>query len=231
VTGLLPPDDPWAAYANTVVEIVRRSERDVVTVRAGPAGRVGRWPWPTREPVPILTAWDRGEERPGVDVNRRLGPDLIAAVVAGALLGLATVWAHHLTFNQRYGELWYYSLALLAVSLVGGAALIVCTTSVWSVVGRLPLSGELTYRLSGVARLVFFLMPLVFAALVCWWVSEAVHAHGVLASGITAGVPVLSQNAPPMLLITGLLMVAGPSVAGVGVARIRRSTVGGPSTS
>jgi hypothetical protein len=80
VTALLPPDDPWAAYARTVVEIVRGAEGDFVTVCAAPPGQTGRWPWPTREPVPILTAWDPGEERRALDVNRRVGAELEATL-------------------------------------------------------------------------------------------------------------------------------------------------------
>jgi hypothetical protein len=76
VTALLPPADPWAAYARTVVEIVRGAEGDFVTVCAAPPGQRGRWPWPTQEPVPILTAWDPGEERLELEVNRRLGAEL-----------------------------------------------------------------------------------------------------------------------------------------------------------
>jgi hypothetical protein len=74
--SLLPEGDPWAAYARSIVEIVRPAEGDFVTVRAAPSGEPGRWPWPTSEPVPILTAWDPGEERPGRVVNRRLGAAL-----------------------------------------------------------------------------------------------------------------------------------------------------------
>jgi uncharacterized protein DUF3293 len=82
--SLLPPDDPWAAYAGTIVQIVRPSEGDFVTVRGVPAGasrgESARWPWPSEEPVCILTAWDPGDERPGVAINRRRGAALEASV-------------------------------------------------------------------------------------------------------------------------------------------------------
>jgi hypothetical protein len=81
--SLLPPGDPWAAYAGTIVQIVRPAEGDFVTVRgAAPGSRRGEirsWPWPSAEPVCILTAWDPGAERPGVEVNRRRGAELEAA--------------------------------------------------------------------------------------------------------------------------------------------------------
>ncbi len=65
---VLEPDDPWAAYARTVVRIERAGEP--ISVRAAPAGDLGPWPWPWPEPLYILTAWDPGEHRPGVEANR-----------------------------------------------------------------------------------------------------------------------------------------------------------------
>ena len=62
--------DAWDGYARTVVEIRRPEEGDLV-VRPAPRGVTGMWPWPTPEPVYVLTAWDPGDERPGPEVNRR----------------------------------------------------------------------------------------------------------------------------------------------------------------
>jgi len=64
----LAPDDPWASYARTVVEVERPGAP--LVVRAAPPGAVGLWPWPDAAVVHILTAWDPGDERPGVAVNR-----------------------------------------------------------------------------------------------------------------------------------------------------------------
>jgi Protein of unknown function (DUF3293) len=73
---VLPPDDAWASYARMVIEIARGP----VVVRAAPLGQVGRWPWPSGEPVHILTAWNPGTSRPGAVANRsaqaRLEEDL-----------------------------------------------------------------------------------------------------------------------------------------------------------
>ena len=68
------PGDPWASYARTVVEIVRSGVGDLV-VRSAPPGDVGEWPWPSPDPVHILTAWDPGGERPGEADNRRRQAD------------------------------------------------------------------------------------------------------------------------------------------------------------
>ncbi len=66
----LPIEDPWAGYARLEVTITR-SRGDDVTVRPAPRGEVGEWPWPSSDPVHVLTAWDPGGERPGPEVNRR----------------------------------------------------------------------------------------------------------------------------------------------------------------
>jgi len=71
------PGDPWASYSRTVVEIVGSGVGDLV-VRSAPPGEVGEWPWPSPDPVHILTAWDPGGERPSEADNRRREADLEA---------------------------------------------------------------------------------------------------------------------------------------------------------
>jgi hypothetical protein len=66
---LLPPDDPWASYARTVVVFVRPGASNVV-VEAAPPGQTGAWPWPTGDAVHVLTAWDPGDARPAEEENR-----------------------------------------------------------------------------------------------------------------------------------------------------------------
>jgi hypothetical protein len=73
----LTEDDPWDAYARLVVEIVR-VRQETLRVRADPTGRVGRWPWGSRAPVHILTAWNPGDARPGDATNRARQAELEA---------------------------------------------------------------------------------------------------------------------------------------------------------
>ena len=63
------PDDAWARYARLVVEIEHAGQ--LLVVRAAPVGEVGDWPWTRPEPIHILTAWDPGPRRPGLEANRR----------------------------------------------------------------------------------------------------------------------------------------------------------------
>jgi len=65
----LSADDPWSGYARTIVKITGPSGA-VLVVQAAPVGERGHWPWPSVDAVHVLTAWDPGEERPGVEVNR-----------------------------------------------------------------------------------------------------------------------------------------------------------------
>jgi len=62
-------DDPWASYRRTVVEIAWPGEARL-RVRSAPESDPAAWPWPTEQPVHILTAWDPGPERPGEKANR-----------------------------------------------------------------------------------------------------------------------------------------------------------------
>jgi Protein of unknown function (DUF3293) len=71
----LAADDPWASYGRTVVDVLRPDEDDL-RVRPAAVGEIGTWPWPSGQPVHILTAWDPGPERPGVAANRARQADL-----------------------------------------------------------------------------------------------------------------------------------------------------------
>jgi hypothetical protein len=63
------PEDRWAGYARTVVEVA--GPRGRLTVRAAPAGATGVWPWDAPGPVFVMTAWDPGGARPALEENRR----------------------------------------------------------------------------------------------------------------------------------------------------------------
>ena len=94
----LAPDDPWASYGRTEVEIVRPSG-GTFTVRPAARGECGPWPWPSAQPVHILTAWDPGPERPGEAANRERQAALEADLrpVSGAFwaaVGLDPVTGH-----------------------------------------------------------------------------------------------------------------------------------------
>jgi hypothetical protein len=139
--SLLAPDDRWAPYAGTIVQIVRPAEGDFVTVRAapegGPDGDRGRWPWASDEPVSILTAWDPGHERPGVAVNRRRGAALESALRARARRVLHAVGVDPASGHREEG------VAVLGLAVADAVALgahyrqdaiFVWTPDAWSIV-------------------------------------------------------------------------------------------------
>jgi hypothetical protein len=76
---LLPPDDPWASYARTVVVIVRSDTSNLV-VEAASSGQTGAWPWAGDGAVHILTAWDPGDTRRSEGENRANQEALEAAL-------------------------------------------------------------------------------------------------------------------------------------------------------
>jgi hypothetical protein len=98
----LAAEDPWASYGRTVVEILRPDE-DGLRVRPAPVGDVGTWPWPSLQPVHILTAWDPGPERPGEAANRARQTALEAELRSAALDLWAAVGVDPATGHREEG--------------------------------------------------------------------------------------------------------------------------------
>ncbi len=71
-----------------MVEVRLPQEEELVIHPAAP-GECGPWPWPSLEPVHLLTAWDPGSERPGEHVNRARQVELEAEL----RLGSHRMWA------------------------------------------------------------------------------------------------------------------------------------------
>lgn len=130
-------DDPWASYGRTVVEIVR-PEEGTLTIRSARVADPSRWPWPTGEPVHILTAWDPGAARPGPTINRArqaaLEDDLRSLAVAMvAAVGVDPVTGHREEGVAVRGVPESVILALGA--RYGQDAVFAWTPTAWSIVG------------------------------------------------------------------------------------------------
>jgi hypothetical protein len=89
---LLSEQDPWAGYVKIAVEI-HRAPRDVFVVRAARRGHVGPWPWPGGGPVHVMSAWDPGDVRPGVETNRLRQAALEEELRALAHTATVSTWA------------------------------------------------------------------------------------------------------------------------------------------
>jgi len=96
------PEDPWASYQRTMVEILRPSG-GTLRVRSAPAADEASWPWPDGQPVHLLTAWDPGLERPGRDVNRVRQAALEADLAGVSVPLLAAVGVDTATGRREEG--------------------------------------------------------------------------------------------------------------------------------
>jgi hypothetical protein len=96
------PDDPWASYERTVVEILRPGG-GILGVRSAPVVDEAGWPWPDGQPVHLLTAWDPGLERPGREVNRARQAALEADLALLSVPLLAAVGVDPATGRREEG--------------------------------------------------------------------------------------------------------------------------------
>jgi hypothetical protein len=94
--------DSWASYRRTVVEI-RQPDGGSVVVRSAADADETRWPWPSAQPVYVLTAWDPGPERPGTAVNRARQAALEAALGRLAVPLLSAVGVDPVTGRREEG--------------------------------------------------------------------------------------------------------------------------------
>jgi hypothetical protein len=97
-----PPEDPWASYERTVVEILHPGG-GILRVRSAPVADEARWPWPDGQPVHLLTAWDPGLERPGREVNRARQAALEADLALLSVPLLAAVGVDPATGRREEG--------------------------------------------------------------------------------------------------------------------------------
>ncbi|HEY6473694.1 MAG TPA: DUF3293 domain-containing protein [Acidimicrobiales bacterium] len=134
---LLAPDDPWAAYARTVVVIVRPDSPNLV-VAAAPVGEAGGWPWPAGDAVHVLTAWDPGDARPGDVENRRRQADLEGEIQALAPGGMWTAVGVDAVSEHREEGVAVCGLDLDVVVALGARydqdAIFEWTASEWAIV-------------------------------------------------------------------------------------------------
>ena len=146
---------------------------------------------------------------------------LVAALAAG-LFGGTVAWARRLSTPARNGGNHLYGALFVALGVGALVALGCATAAAVHVARRLDLSTPTLRSLGALALGVTSLMLVVFAGFVTWWVSEVLHAPGVLQSSIGNGLPFTSTLVPPSLLASGLLIVGGLALAICGALRIAR---------
>lgn len=133
----LASGDPWASYGRTVVEI-RRPEEATFTVRPAPGADAAGWPWPTAQPVHVLTAWDPGPERPGLAINRARQAALESDLRPIASILMAAVGFDPVTGRREEGVAVLgvaESVVLALGARYGQDAVFAWTPAEWSIVG------------------------------------------------------------------------------------------------
>jgi hypothetical protein len=138
---------------------------------------------------------------------------------AAALTGL-TAAAHALTFAQRNGGDWLYSLAFIGTALLLWTALALWTAAAAATARRLALSRNILAAEAVLAAGATAGMVLITAATASWWAVIASSAPWFL-----QGTPPGSASSAftPNLIGTMALMLAAGSVAAYGVTRAARS--------
>jgi Protein of unknown function (DUF3293) len=129
--------DPWVSYGRTVVDVLR-PEEGTLTVRSAPGADTASWPWPTEQPVHILTAWDPGPERPGPVVNRARQAALEIDLRPMALTLMAAVGVDPVTGRREEGVAVIgvaESVVLAVGACYGQDAVFAWTPATWSIVG------------------------------------------------------------------------------------------------
>jgi Protein of unknown function (DUF3293) len=115
-------------------------EAGTLAVRSAPGAEVGTWPWPTGDPVHVLTAWDPGPARPGPAINRARQAALEAdlrplAVEMVAAVGFDPVTGHR---EEGVAVLGVAEAMVLALGArYGQDAVFAWTPTTWSIVGCL----------------------------------------------------------------------------------------------
>jgi hypothetical protein len=157
------------------------------------------------------------------------GPVVRAVVACGSAavaLGALVAWAHHLTGTARNGGSALYGAAFLVVGAAAVLALLFATSAAVAVARRIDLGAAAVRGVRGLALALTALMVLLLAGTVVWWAHEAVRAPATLWRGIGNGLPYASNVVPPVLLVSGLLMVLGLGLAVAGSVPLLRSSGG-----
>jgi hypothetical protein len=154
------------------------------------------------------------------EVRRPIRRAAVVTAVAALMSVGVIVWAHHLGPAQRNGGSGPYAVVGLVWGLLMVATVATDTVASLHVVGRLNLSLAV-WRLEGLLALVLTLaMAAIIGGTVAWWAAVATNAPWFL-SGAPSGSG--GSSAPPALVIAGLCMLAGLSVAVGGAGRVARA--------
>ncbi len=167
----------------------------------------------------VLPAFRRFLSAGGWSEIRRSILRAVVVTSATILVGAGmSIWARHLDFSQRNGAYWPYGVLALVFGSFAVATIASWTLATLRTVRRLDLSASVLRHEGRLALLLAFVMTVIVAGTTVWWAAEATDAPRFL-SGSTSGGPIGSP-VPPNLLIAGVCMIAGVSLALRGALRV-----------
>lgn len=150
-------------------------------------------------------------------VKRPLVITLTTSGVAVAATVGVVVWSHHFASSPLNNGLWPYKAAGIAWGIAVLAAIAVATGAIVVVASRFELSRRSSRALAVLALVMAIALIVIFAGLLTWWVSMAIHAPWFFGSGIV-GAP--GSPTPPSMIVFGALMIVGLIVGTYGASRV-----------
>ena len=168
--------------------------------------------------VPVFARFIRAGGWP--EIRDHVRRATIVSVVTVAATVAVVWWARHTSQPQRNDGLWPYALVVASWAILIAATVGTWVVTAAAVIGRLSLSVTIA-RVEGVlAMAVCVAMVAITAATAIWWGTVASAAPAFFRTGPlwTSGSP----WAPPMILASGLMLVA-TAAAAFGSARIYNS--------
>ena len=150
-------------------------------------------------------------------IRRPLSVMLITSSIAMVATVGIVVWSHHFGSSPLNSGLWPYKAAGITWGILVVSAIAAGAGAIVAVVSRLEPSPRTSRALGILALLMAIVLVVVFAGMLTWWISLAIHAPWFFGSGIvgTAG-----SQAPPAMIVFGALMAVGLVLGTCGASRV-----------
>src|ERR1019366_8133696 len=117
-------------------------------------------------------------------IRRPLSVMLITSSIAMVATVGIVVWSHHFGSSPLNSGLWPYKAAGITWGILVVSAIAAGAGAIVAVVSRLETSPRTSRALGILALLMAVVLVVVFAGMLTWWISLAIHAPWFFGSGI-----------------------------------------------